>query len=100
MPLNLDDIAEQAKTANKETLQHFVKILVQAVDERRACMAVLQTEVDRLQGVARREKAYVEVVNAAKDFTTDRYHGLVGSANHVHQTRLIVALRVLEAVTK
>lgn len=100
MSINLDDIAEQAKTANKDTLQTFVKLLVAEVDNLRAGYEACKVELDRLRGVARREEAYKEVVNAAKQFTTDQYHGLIGSSAHSHQTRLIVALRVLDAVSK
>lgn len=100
MAINLDDVAEQAKTANKETLQTFVRLLVSEVDNLRASFEAARIETDRLRGVARREDAYKEVVNASKPFTTDQFHGLVGSSNHSLQTRLIVALKVLESVSK
>lgn len=85
----LDDIAADSRTCNKAALRAHVETLVAELGK---AISQLRTKGDRLTA------AYDGVVDAARPFTRGYYGGLVGSSNHNDQTRLTVAIQVLEVL--
>lgn len=94
------DFLEEAKTAKKERLHEMVEEMVRfCLEADRVSSAALET----LKGASQILESASSLIDrvdamlvAAKPFTGKHYSGLVGSTNHIDQSRLVIAITLLE----